>query len=92
MVRELVIAAAVQHGHTLEQPFHLPDTVSSPAQTQRRAMYGIDLMLDSDLQPFLLEVTFTPDITRACRMYPDFVNDVFSTMFEAKPSSFTRVC
>ncbi|KAB0392964.1 hypothetical protein E2I00_002904, partial [Balaenoptera physalus] len=52
-----------------------------------RAMYAIDLMLKWDsrpdgkrvMQPQLLEVNFNPDCERACRCYPAFFNDVFST-------------
>lgn len=33
------------------------------ANRQSRAMYGIDLMIDQDFQPVLLEVNFSPDIT-----------------------------
>ncbi|XP_073317315.1 uncharacterized protein [Primulina huaijiensis] len=32
-----------------------------------RAMYGIDVMLDCHYQPKLLEVTYCPDCTRACK-------------------------
>lgn len=32
-----------------------------------RAMYGVDVMLDSQFQPKLLEVTYCPDCTRACK-------------------------
>jgi len=33
---------------------------------QSGAMYGIDLMLDQGFEPKILEVNFSPDITRAC--------------------------
>ncbi|KAI5674266.1 hypothetical protein M9H77_14630 [Catharanthus roseus] len=32
-----------------------------------RAMYGVDVMLDSHFQPKLLEVTYCPDCGRACK-------------------------
>ncbi|KAK3034500.1 hypothetical protein RJ639_032489 [Escallonia herrerae] len=32
-----------------------------------RAMYGVDVMLDSSFRPKLLEVTYCPDCTRACK-------------------------
>ncbi|XP_047322133.1 tubulin--tyrosine ligase-like protein 12 [Impatiens glandulifera] len=32
-----------------------------------RAMYGVDVMLDCNFQPKLLEVTYCPDCTRACK-------------------------
>ena len=51
-------------------------------------MYATDLMLswdtDSDgnkvIVPKLLEFNFTPDCQRACEYYPEFFNNVFSTL------------
>ncbi|KAK3588486.1 hypothetical protein CHS0354_012895 [Potamilus streckersoni] len=56
---------------------------------QSRAMYAIDLLLRWDknnkgnrvIQPVLCEVNFGPDCERACRYYPDFVNNLFSVLF-----------
>ncbi|EZA59885.1 hypothetical protein DMN91_001120 [Ooceraea biroi] len=51
---------------------------------QSRAVYAADLMLewrDSEIQPELLEVNFTPDCQRACEYYPDFYNDIFRCLF-----------
>lgn len=62
--------------------------------TTSRAMYGVDVMLDSCFKPKLLEVTYCPDCTRACKydMEPvigsgeiirarDFYNYVFGCLF-----------
>lgn len=59
-----------------------------------RAIYGVDVMLDSSFQPKLLEVTYCPDCTRACTYDTkaivgggevikarDFFNDVFGCLF-----------
>ena len=46
-----------------------------------RAIYGIDVMLDSDLNPFILEVNFCPDCQRAVNYYPEFTNQVFNCLF-----------
>ncbi|GMH16581.1 hypothetical protein Nepgr_018422 [Nepenthes gracilis] len=58
-----------------------------------RAMYGLDVMLDSSFHPKLLEVTYCPDCTRACTYDSeslfgggelrarDFFNDVFGCLF-----------
>ncbi|KAL6507667.1 hypothetical protein OROGR_023862 [Orobanche gracilis] len=59
-----------------------------------RAMYGIDVMLDCNYQPILLEVTYCPDCTRACKYDTeavmgggcivkgtDFYNLVFGCLF-----------
>ncbi|VFQ96468.1 unnamed protein product [Cuscuta campestris] len=59
-----------------------------------RAMYGVDVMLDCHFQPKLLEVTYCPDCTRACKYDTeavikggetvkgrDFYNYVFGCLF-----------
>ncbi|XP_059433126.1 uncharacterized protein LOC132166341 [Corylus avellana] len=59
-----------------------------------RAIYGVDVMLDRSFQPKLLEVTYCPDCTRACKYDTesifggggvvkgrDFFNDVFGCLF-----------
>ncbi|OVA10335.1 Tubulin-tyrosine ligase/Tubulin polyglutamylase [Macleaya cordata] len=53
MIRAVFESAAMVH----------PEMHSSTS----RAMYGIDVMLDSSFQPKLLEVTYCPDCTRACK-------------------------
>lgn len=46
-----------------------------------RAIYGIDVMMDEDLQPYLLEVNFCPDCERAVKYYPEFTNQIFNSLF-----------
>ncbi|XP_023771281.1 uncharacterized protein LOC111919948 isoform X1 [Lactuca sativa] len=59
-----------------------------------RAMYGVDVMLDRSFKPKLLEVTYCPDCTRACKYdmeaitgggesikAKDFYNYVFGCLF-----------
>ncbi|XP_042492852.1 tubulin--tyrosine ligase-like protein 12 isoform X1 [Macadamia integrifolia] len=59
-----------------------------------RAIYGVDVMLDCSFQPKLLEVTYCPDCTRACKYDTkavvgngdiikgqDFYNHVFGCLF-----------
>ncbi|KAA8523324.1 hypothetical protein F0562_009747 [Nyssa sinensis] len=53
MIRAVFESAAVLH----------PE-MQSPTS---RAMYGVDVMLDCHFQPKLLEVTYCPDCTRACK-------------------------
>ncbi|KAK4761709.1 hypothetical protein SAY87_029593 [Trapa incisa] len=53
MIRSVFEAAATVHPE-----MHSP---------MSRAIYGIDVMLDSSFQPKLLEVTYCPDCTRACK-------------------------
>ena len=35
----------------------------------------------SDMEVKLLEVNWGPDCKRACEYYPEFFNDIFSTLF-----------
>ncbi|XP_004488089.1 uncharacterized protein [Cicer arietinum] len=80
MIRSVFEAAAVAHPE-----MHSPTS---------RAMYGVDVMLDSSFQPKLLEVTYCPDCTRACKYDmdivvgeggvakgSDFFNNVFRCLF-----------
>lgn len=46
-----------------------------------RALYGVDVMLDREGKPQVLEVNFCPDCTRATKQFPSFANDVFACLF-----------
>ncbi|KAI4335209.1 hypothetical protein L6164_013878 [Bauhinia variegata] len=79
MIRSVFEAAAVTHPE-----MHSPTS---------RAMYGVDVMLDSSFKPKLLEVTYCPDCTRACKYDTEtlsggdvakgseFFNNVFKCLF-----------
>ncbi|XP_004288983.1 PREDICTED: tubulin--tyrosine ligase-like protein 12 [Fragaria vesca subsp. vesca] len=80
MIRSVFEAAAKVHPE-----MHSPSS---------RAMYGVDVMLDTSFQPKLLEVTYCPDCTRACKYdmeaivaggevvkARDFYNYVFGCLF-----------
>ncbi|XP_030538413.1 tubulin--tyrosine ligase-like protein 12 isoform X1 [Rhodamnia argentea] len=79
MIRSVFEAAAFVHPE-----MHSP---------MSRAIYGVDVMLDSSFKPKLLEVTYCPDCTRACKYDmvsvfkgeemrgSDFFNDVFGCLF-----------
>ena len=55
------------------------------------AIYGLDAMIDADLEPKIIEINFQPDCTRACKFVPEFYNDLFSTLFLDKPSGVELV-
>ena len=44
-------------------------------------MYGIDLMIDQDWNPQILEINFSPDTQRACNYDPNYYNNVFAALF-----------
>jgi len=46
-----------------------------------RAVYGLDAMIMEDGVPQVLEINFSPDCERACKFWPDFFNDIFSTLY-----------
>lgn len=66
-----------------------------------RGSYGVDVMIQEELdpvsgivtalQPVLLEITFSPDCHRACKYHPHFFNDVFQTLFLGEPSHMTQL-
>jgi tubulin--tyrosine ligase-like protein 12 len=49
-----------------------------------RAIYGLDVMTDENLEPKVLELNYSPDCTRACSYHPEFFDDIFSTLFLGK--------
>jgi tubulin--tyrosine ligase-like protein 12 len=59
--------------------------------SRSRAMYGMDVMLDSKCRPKLLEVNFCPDCTRATKQFPTFTNDVFGCLFYGGSDNVVRL-
>jgi len=79
VIRELFTAAVIR-----------PPPAGIGHSPQSRAIYGVDVMLEwgntamdekGVIQPVLLECNFGPDNTRLLSAYPDFYNDLFSSLF-----------
>jgi tubulin--tyrosine ligase-like protein 12 len=49
--------------------------------SQCSGMYGVDVMVDSEMNAKVLEINFGPDCTRACNYDPHFYNVLFAVMF-----------
>ncbi|KAF8401096.1 hypothetical protein HHK36_014399 [Tetracentron sinense] len=88
MIRSVFESAVIVH----------PEMRSSTA----KAMYGVDVMLDSSFEPKLLEVTYCPDCGRACKYDTkaivgsgeivegrDFFNYVFGCLFLNETTNVT---
>ena len=73
--------------------FAAVSVASSPAihHRQCRAEYGLDVMVDADLQPHVLEATLSPDTDRANKYTPTYTNDVFGTLFLGETHNFKRL-
>jgi tubulin--tyrosine ligase-like protein 12 len=56
-----------------------------------RSVYGVDVMVNEDFEPKILEVTFSPDCKRACKFNPDFFNEVFDCLFLNGSKNVIRV-
>jgi tubulin--tyrosine ligase-like protein 12 len=56
-----------------------------------RAIYGLDVMIDENLEPKVLELNYSPDCTRACNYHPEFFDDIFSTLFLEKDAGVEQV-
>ncbi len=73
----------------------LPPPQGISPSDQSRAMYACDLMLswsdesETEMVPQILEINWGPDCKRACEYYPEYFNDVFSTLYLDEPKNST---
>lgn len=47
-----------------------------------RAIYGVDVILDSKANPYILECNFSPDISVFAKTRPEFYDDAFEYLFK----------
>lgn len=52
-----------------------------------KAIYAVDIMIDSDLNPKILEFNFSPDCARATKYTSTFYQDIFNTLFLDNPTN-----
>ncbi|KAI9497822.1 tubulin-tyrosine ligase family-domain-containing protein [Zychaea mexicana] len=70
-IKDVFLAAASE-----QQPLGLIDNSASPSY-ESFGMYGVDVLLNNEYRPIIVEINFSPDCTRACKYDPQFVNNVF---------------
>ncbi|KAI8145820.1 tubulin-tyrosine ligase family-domain-containing protein [Fennellomyces sp. T-0311] len=76
-IKDVFMAAASE-----KQPLGLIGSENTPYESF--GMYGVDVMLDNNYQPIILEVNFSPDCTRACQYDPQFVNNLLLATLDDK--------
>lgn len=75
----------------IKELFTIATKVADMQREKSRAIYGIDIMLNDQLDPFILEVNFCPDCERAIKYYPDFTNQVFNNLFYGETEGVTLI-
>jgi hypothetical protein len=56
-----------------------------------RACYGIDIIVDEDLNPYILEVTFQPEFAYICELFPNFLSQICRCMFLGEDDGLYRL-
>jgi len=56
-----------------------------------RACYGIDIIVDEDLNPFIMECTFQPEFAYICELFPDFLSQVTRCMMYGEEDNFYKL-
>ena len=59
------------------------------ASGRARTLYGVDVMVNSEHQPVLLECTYAPDCTRVCSVNPRFYDQAFGCLFFGECEGFS---
>jgi len=78
---------------SIRKPFEAAIATKIPPFPTGRAIYGMDVILDVDLHPFLLEVTYMPDNTKIMFESPQVWDHIFSALFLDKvdPTHLSRI-
>lgn len=58
---------------------------------RQRGLYGVDILIEADGTPRLLEVTFAPDMGRFGQFQPEGWNEVFGHLFFNDEKGVTRI-
>lgn len=61
------------------------------AENNACAVYGIDVILDAELEPTLMEVNFSPDLASLAETNEDFVQEILNCMYFGDQKNVTRV-
>mmetsp|Transcript_38214 Transcript_38214/g.37715 ORF Transcript_38214/g.37715 Transcript_38214/m.37715 type:complete len:126 (-) Transcript_38214:26-403(-) len=56
-----------------------------------RALYGIDILPTSKLEPYILEVTFMPELTHVCKVQEKYLSQINRCMFLGESDGMTRL-
>ena len=54
-------------------------------------MYGIDVLLDEDLQPHVLEVQWGPDCAKALELRPSFWDEILLALYANDYSHVVKI-
>ena len=56
-----------------------------------RAIYGVDIIIDQNLTPKILEVNFFPNCQPLIDQFPSFTNDVFNCLFHDEVNNIVEL-